>query len=332
MRWLIYSIVAGVWFHPLLSAVDSAKQREAIARLEQAAQKTNIFALPSFELKADIQLENRGKPIRGTYQFLWNGPDQWKEEIALPGYDETEVGMKGNIFVQRTTDYVPVQIHDLHQALGFGSSLGSLPLTSLVRFDLGPKAVVKDIHHRKEHGEELTCVELENDQKQHRETCVREASGTITRANSDRDFRPAGDKIFPRILSFALEGKNLVDVKIWELTTPAQFPPDAFTAPAGVTPKAGCMNPIAPRLVQKRNPHYPESARMQRVQGTVSLDAWIGTDGAPEIRKVAENPDAALTASAVEAVRAWRYEPAMCNGQPVPSETIVQVNYSLSYQ
>ena len=70
---------------------------------------------------------------------------------------------------------------------------------------------------------------------------------------------------------------------------------------------------------------------MQRVQGTVSLDASIGTDGVTEIRKVVESPDAVLAASALEAVKQWRYEPAVCNGQPVPSETIVQVNYTLSY-
>jgi outer membrane biosynthesis protein TonB len=52
--------------------------------------------------------------------------------------------------------------------------------------------------------------------------------------------------------------------------------------------------------------------------------------GVPQIRKVVENPDAALAASALEAVKQWRHEPAVCNGQPVPSGTIVQVNYTLS--
>jgi hypothetical protein len=43
---------------PTAAAVD-AKQQEAINRLEQAAAKTNIFALPSFELKADIQMAGK---------------------------------------------------------------------------------------------------------------------------------------------------------------------------------------------------------------------------------------------------------------------------------
>jgi TonB family protein len=331
MRWLLYSIFAVVLCSSSLRAVDAAKQQEAISRLEQATAKTNIFDLPSFELEADIQLNSQGKPIRGTYQLLWNGPDQWKEEIAVPGYTELEVGVKGNIFVQRSTDYIPPQIHDLHQALGFGSSLGSLPLTSLVRFSLGTKELIKNTRRKKEHGDELTCIEIEDDQKNQREACVRDASGTLARRNDDRDFRPVGNKVFPRILAFAVEGKNLVDVKIWELTSPAQFPPDAFNAPAGVTSRAGCMNAVAPRLVQKRNPQYPFSARMDRVQGTVSIDAWIGPDGVTQIRKVVKNPDAALTASAMEAAKEWRYDPALCNGQPVPSETIVQVNFSLSY-
>jgi TonB family protein len=331
MQWQLCSILTGVLLSPPLHAVDAAKQQEAINRLEQAAAKTNIFELPSFELKADIQMENQGKPIRGTYQFFWNGPDQWKEEITLPGYSDIQVGAKGNISRQRSTDFIPIQIYDLHEALGFGSSLGSLPSASLVRTDLSSKDVVQKVHRKKRYGDGLTCFAIENDQNRRMERCIRDSAGTVAREDDDRDFQPVGNKVFPRILGFVRDGKRIVDLKIWELSSPRQFPPDAFTAPAGVAPKAGCMNPVAPRLVQKRNPQYPESARMQRVQGTVSLDASIGTDGVTEIRKVVENPDAVLAASAQEAVKQWRYEPAVCNGQPVPSETIVPVNYTLSY-
>jgi len=40
-------------------------------------------------------------------------------------------------------------------------------------------------------------------------------------------------------------------VNITDFTTPAQFPPDSFNPPAGVSPQAGCMNPTAPKLIKK---------------------------------------------------------------------------------
>src|SRR5436190_24079139 len=71
---------------PAMASSDDASRGKAL--IEQAREKTNIFSLPSFRLKARVRLDNFGKPLDGTYSLLWNGPDQWREEIAFPGYSE----------------------------------------------------------------------------------------------------------------------------------------------------------------------------------------------------------------------------------------------------
>jgi hypothetical protein len=154
-----------------------------------------------------------------------------------------QVGAKGNISELRSTDFIPLQIRDLHQALGFGSSLGSLPSASLVRTDLSSKDVVQKVHRKKRHGDELTCFAIEDDQNRRIERCIHDSAGTVAREDDDRDFQAVGDKVFPRILGLVRDGKRIVDVKIWELSSPAQFPPDAFTVPARRCTEGGLHEP-----------------------------------------------------------------------------------------
>jgi TonB family protein len=123
----------------------------------------------------------------------------------------------------------------------------------------------------------------------------------------------------------------VADIKISELTSPAQFSPETFTPPIGVPGRPGCMNPKLPRLVERQAPVYPQSARQQRREGTVAFDTIIGMDGLPRFQRVVESTYPDLEDSSKRAVSQWRYEPAICNGQPVEIETVIQVNYTLSH-
>ena len=81
-------------------------------------------------------------------------------------------------------------------------------------------------------------------------------------------------------------------------------------------------------LIHKVAPVYPESARMNRVQGTVVLQAQIGKDGRIAELKPISGPKE-LFPAAVGAVQQWRYRPYLLNGQPVAVETEIIVNFIL---
>jgi len=104
--------MVALWLQPVGASNDTSKQQEAIKKIEQAVAKTNIFELPSFQMKANVQIEAKGKLVDGSYQLLWNGPDQWREEIHFPGYTELQVGGKGTVWVQRSTDFYPLRIYN----------------------------------------------------------------------------------------------------------------------------------------------------------------------------------------------------------------------------
>jgi len=296
----------------VLRASDSPDQQDAGNQLQQAVAKTNIFALSSFTLKASVQVDVHGKLIAGTYQLLWNGPQPWREVASFPGYPEIQTGNKGQIWVQRNTDFFPVAIFNLHRALGFGSSAGTPLPVSLVRVDFAPKDRVTKVRKRKDHSEKLTGFEIERDgQSSTSEMCVRDETATLVPDGGPKapgDLQPVGEKVFPRILASAIDGKTLANVDIGELTAGPQLAPATFAPIAGVVPQEGCMNPLPARLTSKQAPQYPEKAQSQRIQGTTPAQVTIGVDGVPKIKKVVESVDQDLEASSVAAISKWRYE------------------------
>jgi len=301
--------------------------------LQQAISKTDIFELPSFVMKADVRIEDHGKIASGTYELLWNGPDQWRERISVPGYSEVQTGGKGLAWVQRSADFIPLPIYTLRQALGFGPSGGSPQSTSLVRLALSSRDTVKKTSRRKKHGDDQTCFEIEDSQKHSSEICVNDGSGTIARPAfmfADSDLQPVAAKVFPRVLILHHDSEVVAQVNVGELASPVTFPPDTFTPPPGVSPHGGCMNPSLPNLVKRQQPEYPMPARQQRHQGTVSFDALIGKDGVLQLRRLVESAGTDLDDSSKRALSQWRYDPATCNGQPVEVETVLQVNFTLS--
>jgi len=76
-------------------------------------------------------------------------------------------------------------------------------------------------------------------------------------------------------------------------------------------------------------PEYPEDARQAGVQGTVVLDAVVNPQGAVTRVKFVSGPEA-LSPAAIDAVRWWRYEPYLVNGQPATVETTVAVDFRLA--
>lgn len=91
----------------------------------------------------------------------------------------------------------------------------------------------------------------------------------------------------------------------------------ASTAPLGPHRTRVGGNVIPAKLVHQTNPEYPEVAQSRGVQGAVVLRAVISVDGAPLSLTSLTSPDPQLTDAAINAVKQWRYQPSLLNGNPV---------------
>jgi TonB family protein len=141
------------------------------------------------------------------------------------------------------------------------------------------------------------------------------------------------------------------------LARPAEAPAAQLVAPSifdGITPPIGSLTdrlptsgpelpgivsptgPVSNRagtlqsavLLQRVAPIYPISALQAKVQGEVSVNATIGTDGVPKNLKVIKG-DERLVPAAFVAIRQWRYRPATLGGSPIETQTVVTVSFEL---
>jgi protein TonB len=87
----------------------------------------------------------------------------------------------------------------------------------------------------------------------------------------------------------------------------------------------------APLKTVDIKPIYPESMRDLGLEGTVPIDAVIGTDGAvASVRVVSAQVHPDLAIAAIDAVRQWRFTPTLLNGKPVEIVMTVTVQFSLT--
>ncbi len=84
-----------------------------------------------------------------------------------------------------------------------------------------------------------------------------------------------------------------------------------------------------PRLRTRVGPDYPDAAKRDHIQGTVTLDITVGVDGTVR-DPVARSGPSALIESAIAAVKRWTFDPGLSNGEPSPSQTTVLVKFQLN--
>jgi TonB family protein len=103
---------------------------------------------------------------------------------------------------------------------------------------------------------------------------------------------------------------------------------EAAAASASPGPAKVSAAVMAGQVINKVQPHYPEEAKKEKIQGAVLLKAIISKDGTIENLQVVSGPKE-LLASALDAVRQWTYKPYLLNDDLVEVETTITVTYSL---
>ncbi len=97
------------------------------------------------------------------------------------------------------------------------------------------------------------------------------------------------------------------------------------------TPPAKIRSEVmAGQVASKVTPVYPAAAKAGHIEGVVVLHAIISTEGNVTTLEVVSGPEE-LRASALDAVRRWKYKSYLVNGQPTEVETNITVNYHLGY-
>jgi TonB family protein len=117
-----------------------------------------------------------------------------------------------------------------------------------------------------------------------------------------------------------------------------EVPPDpsGVDANTGASPLQGVLGTLqplggqakAPELLVSSAPIYPAMARQARVEGQVTIEAVIDTNGKLTTMKVISGPPL-LQQAAIDSLRTWKYQPGYLNEKPVPTKTSITVNFRL---
>ena len=84
-----------------------------------------------------------------------------------------------------------------------------------------------------------------------------------------------------------------------------------------------------PRLIRDIKPQYTAAAMSARAEGSVKLEALVGTDGTVRAVRVSRSLDPGLDLNAVAALRGWKFTPGTLNGVPVPVIVEVEMEFTL---
>jgi TonB family protein len=106
--------------------------------------------------------------------------------------------------------------------------------------------------------------------------------------------------------------------------------PEIFTPPplAGSAPPRG-KTVSEPKLISSTRPLYPPMARLVRTEGMVTVSMEVDPKGNVVSANAISGP-MVLRQAAIDAVRQWKYSPALIDGRPAAGQVTVDVNFRLN--
>ncbi len=84
-----------------------------------------------------------------------------------------------------------------------------------------------------------------------------------------------------------------------------------------------------PSVLYSVEPEFSEEARKAKFSGNVQVYLWVDEEGKPSHVRVVRGVGMGLDEKAVEAVRQYKFKPALQNGKPVKVDLYIDVNFQI---
>ena len=113
------------------------------------------------------------------------------------------------------------------------------------------------------------------------------------------------------------------------INEPIAPPPPAPPPPTAPAAAPAIADSATPTPISRPAPRYPREALSRGIGGTVQVRAVVASDGSVERMEVATSSgNRYLDRAAMEAVRRWKFKPAVRGGQAVAAEVIVPLEFN----
>jgi TonB family protein len=273
-----------------------------------------------------------GKAIEGTYTLDWASPIMWRAQLDTPDFHDTEIGGSGKLWLLRNTKYKPLVAFLVDSTVNFFNG-GSKSRPGQDLMLLQP-----------EEGTKTICLLERLNQWTRFKMCFDKDSGALVEREQSnytphirhvgtvfefRNYQALGPReLFPWEINLSSNGVEMIHVDIDALSMLNEIPLSLFTPPTGARERPACQSPDPPRLIKSVKPAYPESARKLRLQGDVFATVYLGADGNVQDVELLRSPSPVFDPVVVSTIKnEWKFEPASCNGQPIPADVLTEISY-----
>jgi hypothetical protein len=310
-----------------LTMAANCAQPESQKLAFAAAEASNIFATGKpLRLRAHITVRTKTEAT-GDYALMTNGPDSWRDEITIAGYQEARIGTADSIYRQASSkdlddDYFARKVRSLLNIPG-------------MLFDAGSRTSSKP-KKKKIDGRELTCFDTQFEETTGSTYCFDPdlRLGAVKNIYFDDSMRkgnfetePVGvvlsdfltfrDKWYPRHITFR---SNIVTITA-EITSIDDIEPleKALLQPDSTFNKEdGCLLPKPPLFVRLGwRPSVAFPTGVSQPEAT-TVHYTIGADGTVRDAQSSASKNF-LRLESENYVRGLVYRPAQCNGHPIAS-------------
>jgi TonB family protein len=306
---------------PAHSGESDAARGAAI--LQQTRTITETAFEQSLRQSGKLTVILASKNVEGTYTHESDGA-VWRDEVVLPGYAEVRIRTGTQEKVQRPGSQDPLAIYAVFNS---ARSINWLELLPDERITKEKREKVQKLA--------TSCVEMERKNSQ-RTVCVYD-DGTLAALRTAigwtyeySEYSIFGKAQLPGVIRASENGTPVFELRMnaAQALAPGTTVPDDVMQP---TVALGWCKGMS-RAAKDKDvpPHYPERAKQTRTQGTVDLYGIIAADGHITNLASVRSAGVDLDKSSLDAVSQWLYRPAMCGTNPVLSETVVTIHYSLS--
>ena len=140
-------------------------------------------------------------------------------------------------------------------------------------------------------------------------------------------YQKFGEKIFPRSVQCVEGGRPTLQATILELTAP-DTPPDSlvFAPIPAARQMAYCPGAKkAPEVLNQEDPTFTHDS--SKHGGIATFSVTVGVDGVPRDLTVIRSVGKEFDKSSAGALKAWRFRPATCDGNPMESTIEVEFEF-----
>lgn len=309
--------------------------------LVQSANATSdLSLLRPYTLRATIVAKPGTKDETRGRITIYQAKDRSRTELEFGNYRELKIVLGTREYIASNAQAPPVVLHDMSDplhlwqvAIASSDELGF----SFVKEIEGIKAncfetkqpVIKTRSAEFARSREVVRHCFDPDKK----VVVEIASTHLYQGNLDwethyLDYHAISGVQFPGAVRHFMLGKpagiDFEDIQLSSLN------PDSvnFSVPKNALEFETCDNPSPLRMVEVVDPSYPTMAMIAHIQGDVYFSAIVGKDGVLENIKVLMGHPI-LVQAALDAVKQWRYSPAMCGANPIAVKTELSVRFHM---